>query len=207
MPDFLINKPPAKPLARLILAHGAGAPMDTPYMTTIAEGVAATNVVVARFEFSYMASRRVDGKKRGPGSPKKLLEEWRAAIKQAGNDLPLFIGGKSMGGRIATMIADEPGIAGIICLGYPFHPPGNPDKLRTAHLADLSVPTLILQGERDAFGNREEVPGYTLSNSIQVRWIDDGNHSFRPRKTSGATLEGNLHEAVATITTFIARHA
>jgi predicted alpha/beta-hydrolase family hydrolase len=97
----------------------------------------------------------------------------------------LFIGGKSMGGRMASMIADELGVRGVVCLGYPFHPPANPDKTRVEHLARLSTPCLIVQGSRDAFGTRDEVRRYRLAKSIQIEWVDDGNHDLVTRRSSG----------------------
>jgi len=114
------------------------------------------------------------------------------------------IGGKSMGGRIASMIADDAGVDGLVCLGYPFHPPGKPEKLRTAHLRDLQTPTLIVQGTRDPFGKPEEVDAYDLSDGIRIVWLEDGDHSFKPRKSSGRTLEQNFGEAIAAIAAFVA---
>lgn len=192
--------------ATLILAHGAGAPMDHPFLETITGHLANAGVRVVRFEFPYMAARRVDGKKRGPNGAGILEGTWREvyAEVQTAAEGPVFIGGKSMGGRIASMLAGELEPAGLVCLGYPFHPPGKPDRLRTAHLIDLDVPTLILQGERDPFGTREEVGGYGLSEAIEVVWVEDGDHSFVPRKRAAATYEGNLRGAAATIVEFMA---
>lgn len=197
--DLLIDNEGGAPT--LILAHGAGAPMDSDFMQAIAEGVAAGGVRVVRFEFPYMAKRREDGKKRGPNGQKILLETWREVAAQvAGEDTStLWIGGKSMGGRMASMVADELGVAGLVCLGYPFHPPGKPEKLRTAHLEALETPALILQGTRDPFGKPDEIEGYDLSDAIAVTFVEDGDHSLKPRKRSGRTLEQNLGEAVAAI--------
>ncbi len=204
MTKFLTDQPDANPLAHLALAHGAGAPMDHPFMETVAAGIAASGIMVSRFEFPYMAMRRVDGKRRGPGGQKKMLETWRDVIRELSGDLPLFIGGKSMGGRIASMVADEPGVAGIICLGYPFHPPGKPEKLRTGHLEAMPLPMLVVQGERDPFGGREEVEGYKLSKTIEIVWLPDGDHSFKPRKKSGHTEDDNLRAAIDAVAGFIA---
>lgn len=201
-PAWLIDGAASWPT--LILAHGAGAPMDTPFMTTIAEGLAANQIRVIRFEFDYMAKRREDGKKRGPNTQKLLLQAWRDTIKATG--IPpdaLYIGGKSMGGRIASMLADELNVKGLVCLGYPFHPTGKPEKLRTAHLEALATPALFCQGERDAFGTKEEVATYALSDSIEMAWLTDGDHSFKPRKKSGTTLDANLTDAISAITGFI----
>ena len=109
-----------------------------------------------------------------------------------------------MGGRVVGHIADEAGALGLICLGFPFHPPGRPEKLRHEHLSRVRTPTLILQGSRDPFGSREEVAGYRLSPQVRVSWIEDGDHSYRPRKRSGRTEQRNLSEAVVAIVDFVA---
>ena len=170
--------------------------MDSPGMTMIAEALAAAghDFRVVRFEFSYMAERRTGGSRKPPPRADKLNGEYLAAIDQltvaaAADDAaagPLIIGGKSMGGRVASMIADDlyaaGRIAGLLCLGYPFHPIGKPQNLRTEHLKDLQTPTLICQGTRDPFGTSEEVAGYDLSSSIQLSWFEDGDHDLKPRK-------------------------
>jgi predicted alpha/beta-hydrolase family hydrolase len=171
--------------AQFIFAHGAGAPMDSPFMEVIAGAIASKGIDVLRFEFPYMYERRLSGKKRPPNTQKALLEAWHEILKTYRSDKPCFIGGKSMGGRMASLMADEAQVDGLICMGYPFHPPGKPDKLRTDHLADLKTPTLILQGSRDTMGSAEEVPGYDLGQSIEISWLADGDHSFKPRKASG----------------------
>ena len=186
----------------IILAHGAGAGMDSPAMEAFARGLAGEDLRVVRFEFPYMQRRRDTGKRGGPDRPPVLMESWRRAVATAGGRR-LVIGGKSMGGRIASMVADDIGAHGLVCLGYPFHPPGRPEKLRTAHLADLKTRTLIVQGTRDTFGKPEEIEAYELSDAIEVVWLEDGDHSFKPRKASGRTLEQNVAEAIAAITEFI----
>jgi Alpha/beta hydrolase domain len=108
-----------------------------------------------------------------------------------------------MGGRIASLIADEVGVSGLVCLGYPFHPVSKPDKLRVEHLRASKTPTLILQGERDPFGNRVEVVKYKLSPSVKVTWVKDGDYSFKPRKSSGTTEEKNWRAAAAKIEAFL----
>ena len=188
---------------RLVLAHGAGAPMDTPFMNAIAEGAASGGLEVLRFEFEYMAKRREDGKRRGPDRAPKLIERYREVLDELGDPSSVIIGGKSMGGRIASMIADATGVAGLVCLGYPFHPPGKPERLRTEHLEALETPTLIVQGTRDSFGTAEEVASYSLSPSIEVVWMHDGDHSFKPRKKSGRTHNDNLHAAADAIVAFV----
>jgi len=180
--------------------------MDSAFMSTIARDVASAGFRVARFEFPYMRSRREDGKKRPPDREPVLRQTWHEAIcalSEAVGPGGLVIGGKSLGGRIASLVADEAGVAGLVCLGYPFHPPGQPDKLRVAHLAGLRTPALIVQGTRDPFGGRDEVSRYTLSRTLRVAFLEDGDHSFKPRVSSGRTEPQNLAEAVALVTAFL----
>jgi predicted alpha/beta-hydrolase family hydrolase len=197
MVDLLRTGPPSTP--RLLLAHGAGAPMDSPFMNTIAEHVAGAGIEVIRFEFEYMAKRREDGTRRGPDRAPKLIARFYEVLGLVGPPGEVVIGGKSMGGRIASMIADDVGAAGVVCLGYPFHPPGKPERLRTAHLEALKTPTLIVQGTRDRLGSEDEVATYSLSPSIELAWMGDGDHSFKPRKKSGRTLEQNLEAATGAV--------
>lgn len=201
--EMLLNGP-ARADAVLILAHGAGAPMDHPFMDFVAKGVASSGFRVARFEFPYMAARRTSGKRPGPDREPKLRETWHAAI-DAFDGKKIVIGGKSMGGRIASLVADEAEVDGLVCLGYPFHPPGKPERLRTEHLKDIATPLLIIQGTRDPFGKPDEVASYDLANHISVHWLEDGDHSFKPRKSSGRTEEQNCQEAVDTIVAFLDR--
>lgn len=172
-------------------------------MDAIAERVAGAGIEVVRFEFEYMAKRREDGKRRGPDRAPKLIARFQEALERVGPASEVFIGGKSMGGRIASMIADEVGAAGVVCLGYPFHPPGKPERLRTEHLEALRIPTLIVQGTRDRLGTMEEVGGYELSSAIELAWMEDGDHSFKPRKKSGRTNEQNLVAAAEAVVAFI----
>jgi predicted alpha/beta-hydrolase family hydrolase len=177
------------------LAHSAGGPMDNPFMAFFAEGLAGRGLRVARFEFPYMVERRTSGKKRPPNTAKVLLETWHQVIAELGAE-NLVIGGKSMGGRIASMVADEAKVKGLVCLGYPFHPSGKPDKLRIDHLQDLKTPALFLQGDRDSLGNKEDVAGYTVSRKIRLHWLPDGDHGFKPRKKSGRTEQQHWDEAL-----------
>ncbi|MEK9662310.1 MAG: alpha/beta family hydrolase [Alphaproteobacteria bacterium] len=202
--DFLFDGP-ADAATNIALAHGAGAAMDTPFMDGIAARLGAAGLRVARFEFPYMAKRRDDGRKRGPDRPDVLLATWHTVANELGSDRPLIVAGKSMGGRYASLYAAAPEhmpVAGIVALGYPFHPPGKPDRLRTDHLSSLAAPMLIVQGERDSFGNRDEVAGYALPVGIRIAWAPDGDHSLKPRKTSGHTEAGNLDIAAAEIVRF-----
>jgi predicted alpha/beta-hydrolase family hydrolase len=201
--DILFDGPAEGPrLQTLVLAHGAGAAMDSPFLNTMAARLGAAGIRVARFEFPYMQARR-SGKRPGPDREPVLRDTWKAVVDQLGGTAQLVIGGKSMGGRIASLIADEVGARGLVCLGFPFHPAGKPKVLRTAHLAELRTPTLIVQGTRDALGSREEVAGYTLAPQIRVVWLEDGDHSFKPRASSGRTERQNLDEAVAAVARFV----
>jgi predicted alpha/beta-hydrolase family hydrolase len=204
MANFLIDGPPSAKLT-LVLAHGAGAPMDSPFVTTIAEGVAASAVRVVRFEFPYMQRRRESGKGGAPDPERILMQAWRDVISELGGPKKLVIGGKSLGGRIASMVADETGARGLVCLGYPFHAPGQPDRARTKHLEGLRTPALILQGTRDPFGSPDDVKGYRLSKAIRIEWIEDGDHSFKPRARSARTEAENLGRAVELVAEFIAQ--
>jgi uncharacterized protein len=200
--DFLFDGPTTADRT-LVLAHGAGAPMDSRFMRIVAQGVAASGIRVARFEFPYMRRRRETGRRGAPDAPAVLLQSWRDAIGALGGPDRLIIGGKSMGGRIASLVADEAAVPGLVCLGYPFHPPGDPAKTRTKHLQALTTPALFVQGERDSFGGREEVARYKLSPEIRIEWIADGDHSFKPRKSSGRSEAENLRTAVELVVSFV----
>ena len=208
MTDILFDGPNGAPLT-LILAHGAGAPMDSPFMAAFAEGLGARGIRTARFEFPYMAIRRVTGKKRPPDRQPILLQTWRRVIAQVIVQVggrPLAIGGKSMGGRMATLLAAEaeaPEIAALVCLSYPFHLAGKPDHPRTDHLAELAPPSLMVQGERDALGNRADVAGYELPDNMQFHWCPDGDHNLTPRKRSGHAQAGNWRGAMDAIAEFL----
>lgn len=211
----LINDiwPQRKAKAWLLLAHGAGAPMTSPFMNEIACLVAERGFGVSRFEFAYMANRRTDGKLRPPPKAERLTSEFIAAITALAElpqakGTPLVIGGKSMGGRVATLVADamldQAKIIGTVALGYPFHPPKKPTALRTDHLQVLRTPLLIVQGERDPFGSRSEVENYALSPCISVSWAKDGNHDLSPRVGQQTTHQANLVAAAEAIAAFVA---
>ena len=201
-PAFLFDGPADSGLT-IALAHGAGAPMDSPFMQDFAEGLAAEGFRVARFEFPYMAARRLTGVKKPPDRAPALLEAWRAAIRELGPE-NLVIGGKSLGGRIASMVADGAGVRGLVALGYPFHAPGKAATAeRLAHLATIETPTLICQGERDALGSRADVKTYKLSKAIRLHWLADGDHGFKPRRAAGRSEADNWQDAVAAVATFI----
>jgi len=189
----------------LVLAHGSGAPMDSPFMQGVATGLAAHGHRVLRFEFPYMHERRRTGRPRPPDRAPVLIAAWRAAIAAAGPAGGLVIGGKSLGGRIASLIADDASVAGLVCLGYPFHPPGKKeDRSRLPHLATLATPTLIVQGTRDPFGTPAEVADVPLSPKIRLHWVADGDHGLRTTQASGRSAADALAEAVAAIDRFLA---
>ncbi len=202
MSPFLFDGPSDAPLT-VALAHGAGALMDSPFMTAFAEGLAAAGYRAARFEFPYMAARRETGIKRPPDRAPVLLESWREVIERLGAE-NLVIGGKSLGCRIASMVADETGVRGLVCLGYPFHGPGQPmNPERLAHLETLKTAALFCQVARDTLGSRDDVGTYTLSRAITMHWLDDGDHGFKPRKASGLTEAGNWQSAIGAIAEFL----
>ncbi len=187
----------------VVLAHGAGAPMDSSFMNVVAAGLGAAGLRVARFEFPYMRRRRETGERRAPDREPALRAAWKETIEALGGGERLVIGGKSLGGRMASLVADEMKARGLVCLGYPFHPPDRPDRLRTAHLHDLRTPALIVQGTRDPFGTPEEVAGYGLSPAVRVLWLEDGDHSFKPRASSGHKEKEHLAAAVAAVAGFV----
>lgn len=200
MSDIIIDGDKSAPL--FVFAHGAGAGMEHSFMSVIAQGLAKKWIQVLRFDFPYMQKRRLDGKKRPPDRAPKLLEHFQAVIDQH-TTKPVVIGGKSMGGRMASLLADKDLVSGVACLGFPFHPPGKPEKYKGEHLAELTKPCLILQGERDTFGKKEEVEQFELAKSISVDYLPDGDHSFKPRKASGFTEEQNLDLAIEKLSQFI----
>lgn len=203
MEDGLLIDGPREAAETVVLAHGAGAPMDSPFMNTMAEGLARNGMRVVRFEFSYMKARRESGRRGAPDREPVLIETWREVIARLGGGPGLVIGGKSLGGRIASMVADEAAARGLVCLGYPFHPPGQPARSRVKHLETLRTPALIVQGTRDSFGLPEEVKHYNLSRRIRIEWIVDGDHSLKPRARSGRTEADNLAAAVAAVSEFV----
>ena len=203
--QILWNGPKRAPLT-VALAHGAGAPMDTTFMNYFAEGLSARGHRIARFEFPYMAAWRKTKQRKPPNRQPELLETWRAVTTQI-EAKKLVIGGKSMGGRMATMIADaalnQGNLCGILCLGYPFFGSGKDKKTRIAHLETLETPMLICQGTRDPLGNHDNVSRLKLSKSISMHWAKDGDHDLKPRKASGYTHEQNLIAALDAASIFL----
>jgi predicted alpha/beta-hydrolase family hydrolase len=207
--QWLCDLPSGPVQGHLILAHGAGAPMDSPFMQTMAELLVARGLGLLRFEFAYMAERRNAGGKRPPNPQGQLLDCWRGVYQQVRQQVagPLAIGGKSMGGRMASMLADELGADALVCLGYPFYAAGKPDKPRVAHLAELKTRSLIVQGERDALGNRSTVAGYPLSGAIELLWLTAADHDLKPLKSSGFTHAQHLEKAAEAIAAFVLKPA
>ena len=199
----LLGNGPRRSRFTVVLAHGAGAPMDTPFMDFFAKGLAVRGVRVERFEFPYMALRRKNGKRTPPDRQPLLLDTWREVITQIGADKAV-IGGKSMGGRMASLVADEMKVRGLLCLGYPFFGAGRSDKSRVEHLGALETPTLICQGTRDPMGDFEAVTQLKLSKSIQIHWAEDGDHDLKPRRSSGLVHDDNLISALDAAEAFLA---
>ena len=189
--------------ATLILAHGAGAPQTHPFMTAFARGLSSRGVHVVTFNFPYMERRR-----RVPDPAPRLEACYRAVIAEVRERQPdtshrLFIGGKSMGGRIASQVVARDagtevslGVDGLVLLGYPLHPPGRPDRLRDAHLPSIDVPMLFVQGSRDAFGTPDELrPVLAGCSGAELFVVDGGDHSLRVRGKNAAT-EAETHSTV-----------
>ncbi len=188
-------------IGTVVLAHGAGAGMDTDFMISFAQGLAKRGAEVILFEFPYMQKRREDGKKRPPDRAPKLIAYYQDVLARLSPNGPVIVGGKSMGGRIASMVLAENNAlaSGLLLLGYPFAPPGKPEKLRVEHFPDIKNPTLIVQGERDTFGGQKLLEALTLPDNFEVVWSRDGDHSFKPRKKSGFTEGGNWDLAMDAI--------
>ena len=198
---LLCDGPRSAPIT-LVLAHGAGAPMDSPFMQAIAEGLGACGIAVVRFEFAYMAARRATEKRAPPDRMPVLEARFRQVVGQV-SPKRLFVGGKSMGSRVAVHVADALGARGVIALGYPFHPPRKPDTLRVAPLLALETRCTILQGTRDPLGTPAEIAGYGLPAHVAVHFLADGDHDLAPRARSGRTQAQNLAEAIAHMDAFV----
>ena len=195
--SVLINGKPI--FGRVIFAHGAGAPMDHEFMNNMSLLLAEQGLEVHRFEFPYMHERRINGKKRPPDRIPRLIECYEQVICSMPDTSPVYLAGKSMGGRVATMVLEESIAQSAFVFGYPFHPTGKPDRLRTEHLEEISKPVHIFQGSRDAMGSEEEVRGYNLSSKIDVHWLHDANHDLKPRKASGFSQQEYLNYCAQTV--------
>jgi len=187
--------------------------MTSPFMEAVCTALADFGVTTTRFEFAYMAARREGTSRRPPPKAEKLIPEFlnvlEATLADVAANTQIAIGGKSMGGRVASMMAQQCFASGqiraLVCLGYPFHPPRKPTVLRTAHLMAFTCPALIVQGERDALGDLREVEAMDLPRSIKIHWSPDGDHDLKPRVRSGHTHESNIREAAKAIAGFLKR--
>jgi predicted alpha/beta-hydrolase family hydrolase len=183
----------------LVLAHGAGAGQRHPFMVRMAQGLAARGIDVVTFDFPYMHERR-----KVPDKAPVLEACFRDVVAKARagafESHRLFIGGKSMGGRIATHLASQrlDGLAGVVALGYPLHPPGKPEQLRASHLPAIAVPLLVVQGERDTFGTPQELasPLQSVAGPVTLHVVVGGDHSLAVRGSNAAAT----FEEVVTLT-------
>lgn len=181
----------------ILFAHGAGAAMNSEFMTQMATELAVKGYNVLRFNFPYMQISMKDGGKRPPDRAPKLLNCFEYYLNLAQQDKKftrIIVMGKSMGGRIAAILAETQAVDGVICLGYPFLPPKKLQP-RLAPLQKSNAPVLVLQGERDRFGNKTQVLTWSLGKNTHVQWITDGDHSFAPRKSSRRTNHENISAA------------
>lgn len=194
---------PGQPRRTLVLAHGAGAGQSHPWMRARAAELADRGIRVVTFDFPYMTARR-----KVPDRAPVLLAAWRTVVDHVAARFPvepLAIGGKSMGGRMATMLmgeADAPGaVRGCVALGYPLHPPGKPEQLRVGHLGAIRVPLLVVQGERDPFGGPDEVRREFAAAGASPTVVDvpHGGHGFevRVRDARQADVYCRVSDAVA----------
>ncbi|WP_163934254.1 alpha/beta family hydrolase [Paraferrimonas sp. SM1919] len=197
---------PSNPKARVVFAHGAGAGSEHPFMVDFATALGKYNIEVVRFNFDYMTTMLETGKRRPPEKADKLLACFKRVIEPyLADDVPLFLMGKSMGGRMAAIMAETIPVKGVIALGYPFVPLNKKQPPRLAPILQASCPVLINQGERDAFGGKEDVVAWDLGAHTKLHWICDGDHSFKPRKSSGTTLAANIEQAAVFTKDFINR--
>ncbi|WP_298940285.1 alpha/beta family hydrolase [uncultured Psychromonas sp.] len=204
---LIFNGPEDGPL--FVFSHGAGAPLTSDFMETVSVGLAKQGIRVARFNFNYMQQRVETGSRRPPERAPHLLKQFLEVVQEL--DQPMVIGGKSMGGRMATLLAAESSpeqlkqVKGIACLGYPFHPQGKPEKLRIEHLAAIKQPVAIIQGSRDKLGDQNEVISYSLPNTFQWCWLEDGDHDFKPRVKSGLTHQQHIQSSITYLAAYIKR--
>jgi hypothetical protein len=191
----------------VLLAHGAGADMHAAALTTVADALAAAKVPSLRFNFPYKAAGR-----RSPDRPPVLEASVRDAITELtartklGVDR-LVLGGRSMGGRICSMVAATDGALGLALLGYPLHPPGKPTQLRVDHFPSLRMPVLFASGTRDPFGNPDELRAHAkaIKGRVSFHWVDTGDHSFKPLKASGLTTQGALDAVAEAVVSFVTK--
>ncbi len=194
---------------RLLFAHGAGAGQQSFFMSQFTTRLASQGIQVVGIDFPYMQQIQQTGKRRPPPPIAQLVgifANWYTLLSSLFEG-PLWVGGKSMGGRVATLFASEQSCPGVVVAGYPFHPPKASHRLRLDHWSALTCPTLILQGERDPFGTREEVEGYQLPANTQLAWLKDGDHDFKPRRSSGLSQTVLIDEATQVAASFVRAHS
>ncbi|GIU18916.1 alpha/beta fold hydrolase [Shewanella sp. MBTL60-007] len=188
----------------IILAHGAGANMHHEFMTQMAKGL-SVGATVVRFNFPYMRANAIDGKRRPPDRAPKLIADYAlqfSILKQQFKPKKVYLVGKSMGGRMSTILAESIKVNGVVALGYPFIPLSGGEP-RLEPIEKCLAPLMVIQGERDKFGHKGLVNTWPEMEKVQLHWLTDGDHSFKPRKSSGTTLEANLEQAVSHIKDFI----
>lgn len=188
-------------IGRLILAHGAGAGQDSTFMQRLREALAGKGVQALGVEFEYMRCMRLEGRRRPPPKIDKLVDElavWCDIMSHESLPAP-WLGGKSMGGRAASLVAARDGAPGLVLCGYPFHPPGKPETTRLAHWPLLGCAIVVLQGSRDPFGSQDEVMNYRLPLQTRLHFLEDGEHDWKPRKMSGRTQVSLIDEAADVI--------
>lgn len=192
--------------ALIVFAHGAGADKSSDFMDEMTTLLNDQKFNVLRFNFNYMDKRILENKRYPPERMPKLLSCFEAIIENLNTHLPVFLAGKSMGGRVAATISVKPEnrFLGVICLGYPFHPQKKPEKLRLEPLQETLSPILIVQGERDALGNKSEIASYDISDNCQVTFLPDGDHNLKPRVKSGFTHQQHLQTTALEIKKFVA---
>lgn len=210
--ELLINGPHEGPV--YILAHGAGADMNSDFLTQVAEGLALKGIRVVRFNFPYMIKSAQDGKRRPPDRAPKLLAAYQDVVEKIvqQTNKPVMIGGKSMGGRIASMLAQQAilsssSILGAACIGFPFHAPKKEPKDRLDHLVRITKPVLIFQGTRDVMGNKEEVIEYQklkrIDCAVKIHWLEDGDHDLKPRKVSGFNHQQHINHTIEQLAEYV----
>jgi predicted alpha/beta-hydrolase family hydrolase len=203
--DFAYQGPKRGADRAVLLAHGAGADMNAATLTTVADALARAKIPSLRFNFPYKAAGR-----RSPDRPPVLA----AAVREAAAELArlakvpperLVLGGRSMGGRICSMVAADDGALGLVLLGYPLHPPGNAAQLRVEHFPRLRMPALFVSGTRDAFAAPDELKreAKKIRGRVSFHWIESGDHGFKPLKSSGLTADGVLADAAAAVVAFV----
>ncbi len=199
---------PRRALALYVLAHGAGAGMRHPFLESIAEGLAERGIGTLRYQFPYMEEG-----KRYPNPPALLETTVRSAVRFASENtspLPLFAGGKSLGGRMSSRAAAEkplPGVRGLVFLGFPLHAPGRPVGDRADHLGRVEYPMLFLQGTRDALAQRDLIVSVVegLGPRGTLHFVEGGDHSFNVLKRSGRDSAEVLDELLRTTVEWAAR--